>query len=177
MIRFTNEDLQPQTIPVEIGGKNYVLREATEAVAKKYQDAASGSVKMRDGKIVGIQGLGRLQTLLLSLCLSEIGDTKADGSPVLMPVKEAVIDSWPAKVVRRLFDECKKISGLDEKPTQKELERQYAELCEQLFSVASNEQEKQDWLEWMNETMRRAAGLEDDLGPVTQEQQRDGLKN
>lgn len=108
-------DLEPTQLPVRIGGKDYALCEANGAAATKYRNESLRRMKIRDGKATDVGDLGDLEPLLVSLCLYEAtleGDQVVEVSKTKVPI--ATIASWPARVQKRLFEEAKKISGLDE---------------------------------------------------------------
>lgn len=109
------DDLTPIEVPVSLGGKKYLLREATEAAAATYRNASvAGATLGSEGGETRITGLppdiGGLQSLLVSLCLWELN---ADGKPT-RTVPRAVVKTWPARMVRPLFDKAQEISGLKE---------------------------------------------------------------
>ncbi|MEM2932494.1 MAG: hypothetical protein QXI61_06605 [Nitrososphaerota archaeon] len=106
-MKFDFSNLSVIEVPV-IGpdGQKYVLKEATAKVAKEFNNARiSGVVLGPTGKPQRLESIGELESLLVSLCLFH-----EDGRPVL----RQQIEKWPAKVVKSLFDEAKRISGLDE---------------------------------------------------------------
>jgi hypothetical protein len=98
-------DLAPVTVDYFIGGKPFQLREATSDGAAKFRNAAAGTARITDGKVSGVGNVGDLEPLLVSLCLFD-----GDGKPVPL----SVVRQWPGRVVRKLFDKAKTISGLDE---------------------------------------------------------------
>ena len=119
--------LLPTEIPVTIDGKAYVLREASEAAAVQYRDITINGAKMQDGKVVGVHGISRAEPTLVSLCLFEKGD-KGE-----VAVAFATVASWPARVVKDLFENAKRISHLnEEEETVETLEKQIAALQERL---------------------------------------------
>jgi len=101
-------DITPIEVKVRIQGKNYVLREASEAVTCRYRNAQVRCAHVApDGKATKVEGpIADTEPLLVSLCLFE-EDTGA-------PVDQKVIMQWPSRVVRQLFDKVKEISDLDE---------------------------------------------------------------
>ncbi|GIW60120.1 MAG: hypothetical protein KatS3mg087_1186 [Patescibacteria group bacterium] len=87
-------------------GNKYVLKEATAKAAKEFNNARiSGVVLGPTGKPQKLESIGELESLLVSLCLFA-----EDGRPV----HRQQIEKWPARVVRKLFIEAKRISKLDE---------------------------------------------------------------
>lgn len=109
------DDLTLQEVPVSIGGKRYILREASGEVACRYRNRMLESTEFGgDGKPMKVKGMGDLEPLLVSLCLWEADDA---GKPA-RPVPESVIRAWPSRVVKRLFAKAKAISDLGEEATQ-----------------------------------------------------------
>ena len=109
-------DITRMEIPVKIDGKNYILREASVKEAKQWRGSILASQFQKDGQQGLKPTLADSEPLLVSLCL-----TQEDGAAV----SKDVIETWPAKVVRRLFDKIKEISDLNEKPaTLNDLEKE-----------------------------------------------------
>lgn len=111
-------DISRKEIPYEIGGKQYVLREASGGAATRYKDAQIQSAKLnsRTGKAEKLTGLAETEPLLISLCLFE---QRGEGKEILCPL--GTIKSWPNRIQRELFEEVKRISDLAEGSTQREL--------------------------------------------------------
>lgn len=98
-------DLQPRQIEVQIGDKSYVLKEASEDAAAKYQNALFRSTTLGpDMKPVKVDGLADIEPLLVSLCLY-------DGEGNLVPLD--VIRSWPARIVKKLYQWVRENSDLE----------------------------------------------------------------
>ena len=124
------DDVLPVEVPVQYGGKAYLLKEATGDASCRWRNAALKTAKLGpDGKPVSLEGVADLDPLLVSLCLFE-----PDGKPVPLPV----IRSWPARVQKRLYEKAKSISQLgdagdgDGADTAEGLETKIAELREKL---------------------------------------------
>lgn len=103
------DDLTPIEVKVRIENKPYVLREATGAAAVQYRNASMRNIRMADGKVVGMGDIGELEPLLVSLCLFS-----ADADGKFSSVTVAKIKSWPARVVKDLFNRARAISDLEE---------------------------------------------------------------
>lgn len=129
-IRF--DDLSPREIPVAIGDAKYVLREAGEAAAIKHQDAVARAFHMSaDGKgAVAGAGLARTRALLVSMCLFGEGGK---------PVSEQVVQSWPARIVKKLASAAARMSGIGGEETVESLEAKIAELQQQLEELRVSE--------------------------------------
>ena len=106
---MTFDEIELISIPVRIGGEDFVLREATAEAAGKYHDAIIKSTRMSDGKITGSDGLGGVEPLLVSLCLFR-KKGKEEEAVSLIEVRR-----WPTRVVKPLFERVKEISELDAK--------------------------------------------------------------
>jgi hypothetical protein len=106
-------DLEPVRIPVPFRGVEYVLCEATEADAVKWNNfkLQSGRFDPATGKFAGHGDLAGSEPLLVSLCLYLPPGTP-DGEPTRR-VPLATVNGWPAKLVHRLFERAKAISELD----------------------------------------------------------------
>jgi hypothetical protein len=131
-------DLEPVRIPVPYRGVEYVLCEASEADAVKWNNfkLQSGRFDPATGKFSGHGDLAASEPLLVSLCLF-----LPPGTPGGEPTKRvplAVVNSWPAKVVARLFERAKAISELDgreEPDTVESVTAQIAELQAKLSQL------------------------------------------
>ncbi len=118
------ETLEEIVVPVTIDGVAYTLHEATGEAACQYRNAAIACSRFGDkGKLAGIQGIGDLEPLLVSLCLRDAASK---------PVPQKVIRAWPARVQKRLYDTAKKISQLDETDDLETLKKQRDELDERI---------------------------------------------
>ena len=109
-IRF--DDLSPIEVPTSIGGKTYVLREASGDASVAYRNASiAGARVSEDGTVLG--SAANAEPILISRCLFQRIE-QPDGTIKERRVDEATIRSWPSRVCRALFDRAKEISGLGE---------------------------------------------------------------
>ena len=121
-------DLAPISVPVEIAGKQYLLKEASEDAACRFRNARFEGAKLSDdGRMMSVGNMADVEPLLVSLCLFELygvnGDTKE--RPVLL----SQVRAWPPRVVKPLFEKVKEMSdGLEEKPTKESLTKQIEKL-------------------------------------------------
>lgn len=93
-------------VPIEYHGERYVLKSADAEAAVAYENAQLRGTQ-RDpetGKVVGQVGLADTEPLLVHLCLWNEEETQR--------IPERKIRSWPAFLVKRLFDKAKEISNL-----------------------------------------------------------------
>lgn len=120
------DDITSVEVPVSIGGKKYVLREADGDAACKYRNALLRSTKLGpDGRPSSIDGMADAEPLLVSLCLFEVYDDKGQEKRRL--VLPSTIRSWPARVLKALFKKVRDISDLEERETMEDLEKRIAE--------------------------------------------------
>ncbi len=137
------DDLTPIEIPVSVAGKKYVMREADEETAALFNNARMRGTRLEDGKVVGLPtDMAGVQSLLVSRCLFIVDK---EGVPTRQYVKRTTVNSWPARVVKPLFEKAKEISELDEDETVEMLVKQRAELTERIVKLqeeaAKNEPE------------------------------------
>lgn len=137
-VYYSEEDLQPIVVPVVLGAKQYELWEADEDIACRYRNASAGSVVFESGEPRRIQGIGDVEPMLVAACLREVIVDK-DGQPTgaYRLLKTDEVRRWrKPKVIRRLFDLAKEISGLnEEEDTEENLTKRIAELTERLESL------------------------------------------
>lgn len=102
----------PVTAP---DGTKYILREASEDQAVKFKNAQMSRVLLGpQGKPQKIDGMGDLEPMLVAMLL--VGENER-------PINENLVRGWPSRMVRKLFDAAKDISGLNEtSPERKALE-------------------------------------------------------
>jgi hypothetical protein len=108
--------LQPVEEPIKILGKDYIVREASEAAATSWRNHSIAATKIDDGKTVGFSGLADAEPLLVSLCLFENNGHGMIGVPL-----ETVL-AWPSRIVTPLYNYIKEISGLDKEEKLEESE-------------------------------------------------------
>ena len=92
-------------------GKKYILKEADGAAAVKYRNAVMDGITLGEGtgdRITAkkITGQASVEPLLVSLCLFDAEHDK--------PVHISVVQGWPYRVQKKLYDKVKEISELDE---------------------------------------------------------------
>lgn len=121
-------DLVPQEVSVKLGPHVYLLVEASEDAAVEWRNAHTKQVKLTDGKVSGLGAIADCQALLVARCLFRRNPNGTRGQQV--PV--ALIRSWPARVVRDLFERVKRMSDLEERKTRAQLEEEIAAARRQL---------------------------------------------
>ena len=149
-------DTKPSHVDVSIDGKDYVLKEASASDAKEFRNAALKSFRFgEDGgpeSIVG-DGVADADILLVSLCLYEKVEN-SEGETNLIKVKKALVNSWPARVVKGLFEKAKDISDLGEDSDKDSLTKQRDKLSKQIEKL----QDKEDLRKNSQETERDGSG-------------------
>lgn len=134
------DDLEPIEIPVKYRGKMYILKEPTGDVVAKWRNTVLKCTKLTDGKPSQIDGLADSEPLLVSMCLFERQESGRGGTGwVDKQVPVNVIRGWQAQVVKRLFDECKRIGQLDEADTVESLEKRIKADQEKLVELKSKQ--------------------------------------
>jgi len=99
-------DVSFRTREFEVGGEVYTLREADGAAIIKYRDALVAGVTVNErGGVEKISNVYEAEFGLLCACVFKNGQ----------PVPRGVIQSWPGRVIQRLIQELKALSGLEEK--------------------------------------------------------------
>lgn len=113
-------EIAPRETPVTLGDKQYVQREASAAVARRYRNKLLESITHgEDGRIRQAPGIADLEILLVTGCIFAVN---LKGPPT--PVGENVVAGWPDRVVKALFSQAKDLSGFtaEEKSAGKEQE-------------------------------------------------------
>lgn len=131
-------DLTPKEVIVKMGGKKFLLREASGDATAKYRNASLKAARMNDGKLVGMDGLFDCEPYLVSLCLyyaDEQGQVKRDKHGNPLPdslVSVGTVRSWSNRVQRRLFDWIDANSDLGKNDTEESLLKQQESINERL---------------------------------------------
>ena len=114
-------------------GKDYVLREASGDTVAKFNNARARCAQYKDGGLSGVEGLGDLEPMLVSMCLFE---DKGDGTPdPQKPVRASILRAWPGPVVKALFDKASEISELDSDKDVASLRKQRDALDKQIKQI------------------------------------------
>lgn len=121
---FTN--LEPIEIPIPYGSVTYYLREASEDIHKQYRSRA---MKCYDttGVIKNPDMAAETPQWFVAMCLftEPGGDSKKR-------VDMSIVKGMPTRIVARLFDKLRKISGMDQEETPDSLRKQIEALQKQL---------------------------------------------
>jgi hypothetical protein len=102
-----------KTLPVEIDGKTYTLKELNGTQRDSYLTDNAGRQKWVKGEIAGIKDLDQMQAKLIHLSLF---DTTGKQVPL------ETIQSWPASTVSGLFDAARDLSklGKEKEPSEED---------------------------------------------------------
>lgn len=127
------DDLTLVEIPVTIGGKKYVLREADEETAEMFQNAQIKGARVQDGEMISLPtDVAGVQSLLVSRCLYQCDD---DGKLFRQSVSRDIVKKWPSRVVKPLFEKAKEISELNEGVDLESLEKQRRQIDKQIAKI------------------------------------------
>jgi len=138
-LNFDNDETDLIQIPVTYKGQRYILTEAFgDAVAQWRNAQLAGTTMHQTGdsedKTIRLGGMADSEPLLVSLCLFNPGPDgrlpiNAHGNvDSRNRVPLSVVRGWPNRVVGKLFETVKKISGLDQTETVESLDKKIAEL-------------------------------------------------
>lgn len=131
--------LAPIQVEVSMNGEEFILQEASGAVAKKFQNARLSKIKFVDGKPSSLSEVGDIEPYLVSLCLFRKSDKG------LTSVKQSEVESWPYRIQEKLFLKAKQISGLDKTETP------YQELIKEAFNHPDSPVTPDQVITWVNE--------------------------
>lgn len=83
--------------------KHYILREPTSKVSKAHRNAILKASKLGpNGRVVGVDGLASVEVPYVAGCLW-------DENKLNPPA--ALLESWPERVVSKLYEKAKELSG------------------------------------------------------------------
>jgi hypothetical protein len=112
-LNFSN--IEPIELPVTVGSQEYTLREASGGAACRYRNALIECTRLGpEGKPTHLKGIASIEPLLVSLCLFDSNNKR-------VPVQ--VIEGWPARVQKALFNKAQEISELNEDDTEETVEQ------------------------------------------------------
>ncbi len=127
-------NLEPIQIPVKVGKKQYILREASGDAHVQWRNAIdAATVYNEDGKRSGYKNLADVEPFLVSLCLVEIGENGAVSAVTANEVR-----GWPQRVIKRLHDKVNEISEFNDDETEASLNKQLADINRKLAKFKKN---------------------------------------
>lgn len=119
--------------------KHYTLREPTSKVSKAHRNAILKSSKLGpDGRVIGIDGLASVEVPYVAGCL---WDEKSLNPP------SALLESWPDRIVSKLYEKAKELSGETESHGLRSLLNEALELS----SAPVSKEVLQQWSEQLRE--------------------------
>jgi hypothetical protein len=142
-------DIVPVEIPVQYGGKHYILREASGQAIVEWQNAMFSAARLGpDGRPTSLDGAGNADMVLLALSLYEADEegklrTNKLGYPdprYLVP--QSTIKAWPGRVQDRLLKRLRVISEMDEGENEETLTKRIEELQTRLNRVRALRKEE-----------------------------------
>lgn len=150
-----NPSLSLTQIPVRFQGKNYLLVEALGDAVAQWRNAQLQGTKMQqsdnsDTKTISLGGMADSEPLLVSLCLFS---PDKDGNLILdargnVDVRQRVpltaVRGWPNRVVSKLFEKAKEISGLNETETVQSLEKKISDLQNRLIKLRKDKEDSEE---------------------------------
>lgn len=143
---FDSDGLSLTKIPVRYQGKDYLLVEALGDAVATWRNAQLRGTTMQqigdsDTRTIALGGMADSEPLLVHLCLftpDKDGNLILDkeGNVVLQRrVSLHIVKNWPNRILSRLFEKAKEISGLDQTETAEALEKQIAALQSRLAKL------------------------------------------
>ena len=101
--------LEEVTRPIRIDGKDYLIVEADSETAVSFRNIVLSKVTMENKKISGLSGIASAEPYLVSQCLKRL-----DKDGKRLPVGITEINGWKSRVVKRVYEIAREISGLKE---------------------------------------------------------------
>jgi hypothetical protein len=106
---FDFKDITPATKDVKnLGGRNYLLNEASTDAASRYRNIHFSGARYEDGKLSKVEGIANADAVLLSCCI-----TYSDGAEKGQLVPIAIVNKWPERVTKPMVQWVKDNSDID----------------------------------------------------------------
>lgn len=106
-IQLDFSDLEPIEKEFTYKGETYILTEAPASSVCRFNNERSSRIEFNDqGKVQRVKNIADLVFILLEGCVLKQSDRST------VPVK--TLQSWPGRLVEKLFESVKLISGVDE---------------------------------------------------------------
>lgn len=106
---FDFGDITPQTEEMTLGGRKYVVHEASSDAAAKHKNTQVGGARYSGGELERMEGFADADLVLLSCCV-----TYDDGAEKGQTVPLKVVKQWPERVTKPLVEWIKEHSDMDE---------------------------------------------------------------
>lgn len=156
---FDFDSLERREFPVRYQGKNYVLREASEAASVRWRNEVINSRRYNaEGRLVALHNPADAEPLLVSLCLFEVLNDEGNTRNVTVET----LKTWPTRFVQKLFAKAKEISDLADNPDERPLlagllEREDApvtlfDLYEYAKKVSQEDEDYKPLVTWLKPT-------------------------
>jgi hypothetical protein len=128
---FTAEEV---VIPLNVGDKQYLLKELTGEDALAYKTAVAKCAKFNaDGRMTQTVGLPDTQFLLVSLALYETSGSRVQNAL-------AVVKAFRQKVVQKAFETILKVNNMAGIETLEDLKLERIELDERIKALEDREE-------------------------------------
>ena len=108
-----NVSLEPTKIPFSLGGRSFILREASEDAYTAYRNVVSKALHFKEGGGAYQDGGNEADTVLIQRCTFEV-ITNGQGGTSEVPVKVDFIRGLPRRITGPLYKKIREISGMDE---------------------------------------------------------------
>ena len=109
---FDFNDITRQEVPVRIGDRQFTLKEPMCDDVVQWRNLQMATVRFVDGKPQGVGQIADVEPLLVSLCLFDKDDKN---------VPQEHIETWPSKIVSKLYKWLLEVAELQEPATKPEV--------------------------------------------------------
>lgn len=154
MFNFDFSDLSPKQEVVKYDGQVYILQEASEGAAVEHRNATVRSAKFSEaGKVIGVKDPADLEPALVGKCLfktNEEGKILYGKNGLPVTIEMAVLNKWPARIVKQLFDWIKKASLMDETETEESIQDEIIKLNQKLEEMRKEKYPTKDTTDTSN---------------------------
>lgn len=149
ILNFDTLSAEPTRLQFTVGGRNYLLREATGDAVVKWRNAVIKASRLAKEGNTLLAGEGLADTELLLVSLASRMLDPADGSVVTKDGKEVVVPvdtvrGWGYPIVQTLFDRAKQYARLQEFETIQTIENRIIELNRILVQRRKDEESEKN---------------------------------
>lgn len=112
-VEFESQDENtPWSRGITVKGIKYLITEADGTASEQYKSAQiAGSVFNQDTKDISIGEIGKVENVLVGNCAYTIDE---ESNRTKYRAGYVVVQKWPGKLIRELFEQIKENSGLNE---------------------------------------------------------------
>ena len=134
------EDKTVQEFRYNLGGNAYILRPARGKAAMQYRNETFKAARLNQAGQTTFDGLANAESLLVSLCLRKLATINKDGAMVEVEftVPRQVIEDWPYKTMKALYEKAQEISQLGQDQSKESVVKQIADLQSKLRDMEEN---------------------------------------